>query len=83
MSENMDKAVSLVHKAKKMPIKLLAISGSAREASTNTVLLNAIKGRVPLGAELSVFYQLNTLPVFSPDFEGEKTGRWCMSLSIR
>ncbi|WP_425641576.1 NADPH-dependent FMN reductase [Marinomonas gallaica] len=54
-------------------MKLLAISGSAREASTNTALLNAIKGRVPLGAELSVFYQLNTLPVFSPDFEGEKT----------
>ncbi|WP_067095812.1 NADPH-dependent FMN reductase [Marinomonas atlantica] len=52
-------------------MKLLAISGSPRQASTNTALLNAIKRRAPLGADFFVFNQLNTLPVFSPDLEGD------------
>ena len=54
-------------------MKLLAISGSAREGSTNTALLNAIKARAPQYVEFSVFHQLHTLPVFSPDLEGEAT----------
>ena len=54
-------------------MKLLAISGSARRESTNTALLLAMKGLAPQGIELSVFHRLDTLPVFSPDSEGEKT----------
>jgi len=54
-------------------MKLLAISGSARQGSTNTALLLAMKDRVPAGVELSVFHRLDTLPVFSPDAEGERT----------
>ncbi|AOZ02594.1 FMN reductase [Cupriavidus sp. USMAHM13] len=48
---------------------LLAISGSAREASTNTAMLKAMQALAPAGIEFSVFHHLDRLPVFSPDFE--------------
>jgi NAD(P)H-dependent FMN reductase len=54
-------------------MKILAISGSAREASTNTALLRVMKDIAPSSIEFSVFDQINTLPIFSPDDEGEKT----------
>jgi NAD(P)H-dependent FMN reductase len=54
-------------------VKILAISGSAREASTNTALLQAMRNFSPAGIEFSIFHSLSTLPVFSPDSEGEKT----------
>jgi chromate reductase, NAD(P)H dehydrogenase (quinone) len=54
-------------------MKLLAISGSARQDSTNTALLMAMKRLAPVGTEVSVFHRLDTLPVFSPDLEGERT----------
>ena len=54
-------------------MKILAISGSSREASTNTALLNAMKNLAPAGVELVVIHNLSSLPVFSPDFEGEST----------
>lgn len=54
-------------------MKLLAISGSARQDSTNTALLMAMSRLAPAGVEVSVFHRLDTLPVFSPDLEGERT----------
>lgn len=54
-------------------MKILAISGSSREASTNTALLQIMKNLAPLGVDISVFYNLHALPVFSPDAEGENT----------
>lgn len=54
-------------------MKILAISGSAREASTNTAFLRVMKNLAPAGVELLVFHRLNALPVFSPDSEGEAT----------
>jgi len=54
-------------------MKILAISGSAREASTNTALLKAMKNFSPDYVELLVFHKLNALPVFSPDSEGAET----------
>ena len=54
-------------------MKLLAISGSARQDSTNTALLMAMQRLAPEGVEVSVFHRLDSLPVFSPDAEGEKT----------
>jgi NAD(P)H-dependent FMN reductase len=54
-------------------MKLLAISGSARQDSTNTALLMAMKRLAPEGVDVSVFHRLDTLPVFSPDAEGERT----------
>ncbi|MDR7926060.1 NADPH-dependent FMN reductase [Acidithiobacillus thiooxidans] len=58
---------------KKDNIKILAISGSAREASTNTALLRVMNSLAPAGVELLIFHRLNALPVFSPDSEGEAT----------
>lgn len=54
-------------------MKILAISGSAREESTNTALLRAMENLAPSGIELSLFCSLDTLPIFSPDSEGEAT----------
>ncbi|SBS38050.1 FMN-dependent NADPH-azoreductase [Marinomonas spartinae] len=54
-------------------MRILAISGSAREASTNTALLRAMKSFTSDSIELSVFHRLDLLPVFSPDSEGEAT----------
>lgn len=54
-------------------MKLLAISGSARQDSTNTALLMAMRRLAPDGVQVSVFHRLDTLPVFSPDAEGERT----------
>jgi NAD(P)H-dependent FMN reductase len=54
-------------------MKIMAISGSTRKDSTNTALLLAMKALAPAGIELSVFHRLDTLPVFSPDLEGEHT----------
>jgi NAD(P)H-dependent FMN reductase len=54
-------------------MKILAVSGSAREASTNTALLKAMKNIAPAGIELVVIHNLSALPVFSPDSEGEST----------
>lgn len=57
----------------KNTVKILAISGSAREVSTNTALLLGMKKLAPAGVDLSVVHNLNDLPVFSPDMEGQKT----------
>ena len=54
-------------------MNILAISGSTRERSTNTALLLALKDLAPSGVELSVFQNLNALPIFSPDDEGKNT----------
>ncbi|WP_293718060.1 NADPH-dependent FMN reductase [Stappia sp.] len=47
----------------------LAVSGSARQASTNTALLNAIADAAPSGCRVEVYDRLAGLPVFSPDAE--------------
>lgn len=52
---------------------LLAISGSARKTSTNTAFLKEIALRAPAGMKIEVFSDIATLPVFSPDREGDNT----------
>ncbi|WP_114009044.1 NADPH-dependent FMN reductase [Cohaesibacter intestini] len=52
-----------------VPLRLLAISGSARQESTNTALLHAVRKAAPEGINVTVFDALGTLPVFSPDLE--------------
>lgn len=54
-------------------MKLLAISGSARVASTNTALLTALQHIAPPDLEIEVFHQIAEFPVFSPDLEGDLT----------
>ncbi|SDR48622.1 NADPH-dependent FMN reductase [Pseudovibrio sp. Tun.PSC04-5.I4] len=50
-------------------MKILAISGSARGASTNTALLNALPSVGSPDHEIIVFQGVSDLPVFSPDLE--------------
>ncbi|MBP0597994.1 NAD(P)H-dependent oxidoreductase [Herbaspirillum sp. LeCh32-8] len=59
---------------------ILAISGSARKASTNTALLRAMQALAPAGMTLSVFDRIDSLPVFSPDAEGEATPAQVLAL---
>ncbi|WP_132654334.1 MULTISPECIES: NADPH-dependent FMN reductase [unclassified Rhizobium] len=51
-------------------MKILAISGSARHASTNTALLRAMQTIAPDDITIDVFDGVGDLPVFSPDLEG-------------
>lgn len=51
-------------------MKILAISGSARQASTNTALLRALSTIAPDHITIDVFDGVGDLPVFSPDREG-------------
>ncbi len=54
-------------------MKLLALSGSARRASTNTSLLKHLAELAPPDIEITLFEDLIRFPVFSPDLEGEHT----------
>jgi chromate reductase, NAD(P)H dehydrogenase (quinone) len=49
------------------PIRLLAISGSLRRASTNTAALEALARLAPEGVKVLVYRDLATLPPFNPD----------------
>lgn len=64
-------------------MRLLAISGSARKASTNTVLLQEISRQSPKNIEIEVFAGVGDLPVFSPDREGEHTPPEILSLATK
>jgi NAD(P)H-dependent FMN reductase len=50
-------------------LQLLAISGSLREASTNTRLIRAAPALAPAGATVLVYEGLGSLPPFNPDVE--------------
>ena len=51
------------------PMKILAVSGSLREASSNTALLRALAALAPAGATVRLSLPLDALPFFSPDAE--------------
>lgn len=48
-------------------MKILAISGSLRAASTNTALLRAAQRLAPAGLVITLYDGLGQLPVFNPD----------------
>ncbi|MBB3133935.1 NAD(P)H-dependent FMN reductase [Rhizobium pisi] len=50
-------------------MKFLAISGSARRASTNTAMLYALQSVAGSTHTVSVYDRVGELPVFSPDLE--------------
>lgn len=50
-------------------MRLLAISGSLRAASTNTALLHALQAAAQPPLSVSLFQGLAALPLFSPDDE--------------
>jgi chromate reductase, NAD(P)H dehydrogenase (quinone) len=49
------------------PVRILAISGSLRRASTNTAALEALSRLAPEGVKVLVYGDLATLPPFNPD----------------
>ncbi|HKJ73696.1 MAG TPA: NADPH-dependent FMN reductase [Alphaproteobacteria bacterium] len=52
-----------------MVTKILAISGSLRQASLNTMLLRAVARLAPPGMDVRLFQGLGELPLFNPDIE--------------
>jgi len=48
-------------------MKILAISGSAAEKSSNTLLLNVIKSRLNEDLEIEVYDQIRNFPLFRPE----------------
>jgi chromate reductase, NAD(P)H dehydrogenase (quinone) len=52
-------------------IRILAISGSLRAASSNTHLLEAAQSLAPERMELRLYEGLSRLPHFNPDLDGE------------
>lgn len=53
--------------------KLLALSGSQREASTNSALLQALKNIASERAQITIYEGIGTFPIFNPDREGANT----------
>src|SRR6476661_6019808 len=53
------------------PLRLLAISGSLRSASSNTTVLHALKAIAPAGVIVGLYDGLGDLPYFNPDLDGE------------
>lgn len=51
-------------------IRILAISGSLRRASSNTALLRAAAMLAPTGMTITLYSGLAELPHFNPDLEG-------------
>jgi NAD(P)H-dependent FMN reductase len=51
------------------PMRVLAISGSLRAASSNTVLLRAAMLAAPPGVEVVMYEGIGTLPHFNPDLD--------------
>ena len=50
---------------------ILAISGSLRTASSNTILLNAAAALAPEDVEVIVYRELASLPHFNPDLDND------------
>ena len=48
-------------------MRLLALSGSLRAASTNTATLEALSRLAPAGVEILLYRELGALPLFNPD----------------
>jgi NAD(P)H-dependent FMN reductase len=57
-----------------VPIRILAVSGSLRAASSNTALLEAARALAPEGVEITLYDGLATLPHFNPDLDGLDAG---------
>jgi chromate reductase, NAD(P)H dehydrogenase (quinone) len=53
-------------------MRILAISGSLRQASSNTTLLRAAVALAPPGVEMVLYEGLGDLPHFNPDLEPDE-----------
>ena len=52
-------------------VRILAISGSLRDASSNTAVLHAAALLAPEGVEIAIYKGLGSLPHFNPDLDRE------------
>lgn len=52
-------------------VRVLGISGSLRERSSNTELLRAVASLAPTHVQIPLFTGLDQLPYFNPDLDGE------------
>jgi chromate reductase, NAD(P)H dehydrogenase (quinone) len=53
-------------------MQILAISGSLRAESSNTILLSAARVLAPVGIEIRLFVGLGDLPHFNPDLDHDQ-----------
>jgi NAD(P)H-dependent FMN reductase len=53
-------------------MQILAISGSLRAASSNTILLNAAAAMAPEDVEIVFYRELGSLPHFNPDLDNDE-----------
>ena len=53
-------------------IHILALSGSLRESSLNSLLLRAACQLAPQNIEIALYTKLGELPLFNPDIEGSE-----------
>jgi len=53
------------------PIKIFAVSGSLRAASSNTSVLRAIANMASQNVEFTIYERLDSLPFFSPERDTE------------
>ena len=53
------------------PVRVLAISGSLRQASSNSALVGAVARLAPETVEVSIYRGLAELPPFNPDLESD------------
>jgi NAD(P)H-dependent FMN reductase len=53
------------------PVRLLAISGSLRRASSNSALVEAVARLAPDTVHVSIYRELEELPPFNPDRDGD------------
>jgi len=52
-------------------MRLLALSGSLRRASTNTAVLEALARLAPADVEIVIYREMGALPHFNPDDDGD------------
>ncbi|GEM47019.1 NADPH-dependent FMN reductase [Deinococcus cellulosilyticus] len=57
------------------PLNILAVSGSLRKASSNSLLVQAIQHLAPAGVAIEVWDDLDALPHFNPDLDVEDAPR--------
>jgi chromate reductase, NAD(P)H dehydrogenase (quinone) len=52
-------------------VRVLAISGSLRRASSNSTLIAAVARLAPWTVDVSIYRELEALPPFNPDLDGD------------
>ena len=67
----------------KGPVRVLAISGSLRRASSNSALVGAAARLAPDTVETSIYRGLAELPPFNPDLDGDRAPEAVTSFRAR